>query len=641
MRSPEIEIAASLPPPGCPVAEAEHYTHWLATHHYENFHVVSWMLPRHLRPHFYNVYAYCRWADDLGDEVADPVRALELLDWWGSELDLCYEGRPCHPVFVALARTIREFDIPAQPFRDLIAAFRQDQTIHRYDRWEDLLGYCRYSANPVGRLVLYLCGYRDSERQRLSDATCTALQLANFWQDVSRDLDKGRIYIPMDVLQRHGLEARDIEARVFDQRYAAVMRELIARTRELFAKGWPLAASVDRRLSVDLELFSRGGLAVLDAIESMGYNTLAKRPAIGGPQRLVLLGRTLASRILPARSAGKKITTVTGDGGAAGARVHEKNGTEVENSYQYCRNVARNAASNFYYAFYMLPRPKRDALCAIYAFMRLVDDASDSPQGAADPSSERALKRAALSRWRLLLDECEAGNTKGHAILPAFAEAVKRYRIPSRYFHDLISGAEMDLLQTQYPTFERLQEYCYRVAGTVGLTCLHVFGFQDPHALELAERLGIAFQLTNILRDIRPDLALGRVYIPAEDIARFGCTVAELERGAVTPPVRELLRFEAERAWRFYREGARLIGKVDADSKAALWALARVYSSLLARIEERDFDVFSARVRLTAGEKARILLRARVGWWSEADVLEERDRDRRRPGGAVLGRRAG
>jgi squalene synthase HpnC/squalene synthase HpnD len=641
MRSPEIEIAALLPPPGCPLAEAERYTHWLATHHYENFHVVSWMLPRHLRPHFYNVYAYCRWADDLGDEVGDPVRALELLDWWGSELNLCYEGRPGHPVFVALARTIREFDIPAQPFRDLLAAFRQDQTIHRYDRWEDLLGYCRYSANPVGRLVLYLCGYRDSERQRLSDATCTALQLANFWQDVSRDLDKGRIYIPMDVLQCHGLEAREIEARVFDQRYAAVMRELIARTRDLFAEGWPLAASVDRRLSVDLELFSRGGLAVLDAIESIGYNTLAKRPAIGGPQRLVLLGRALASRILSGRSGGKKLRAVTGKGGAAGAGVRERNGTTVENSYEHCQSVARNAASNFYYAFYMLPRPKRDALCAIYAFMRLVDDASDSPQGAADPPGECALKRAALSRWRVLLDECEAGNTNGHAILPAFADAVKRYRIPSRYFHDLISGAEMDLLQTQYATFERLQEYCYRVAGTVGLTCLHVFGFQDPHALELAERLGIAFQLTNILRDIRPDLALGRVYIPAEDLARFGCTVAELERGAVTPPVRELLRFEAERAWRFYREGARLIGKVDADSKAALWALARVYSSLLARIEERDFDVFSARVRLTAGEKARILLRARVGWWSEADVLEERDRDRRRPGGAVLGRRAG
>ena len=234
-------------------------------------------------------------------------------------------------------------------------------------------------------------------------------------------------------------------------------------------------------------------------------------------------------------------------------------------------------------------------------------------QLAADETSELALKRAALSRWRALLDECVAGDTAGHVILPAFADAIQRYRIPSRYFHDLISGAEMDLLETSYATFESLQEYCYRVAGTVGLTCLHVFGFQDPHAPELAERLGIAFQLTNILRDIRSDLAMGRVYIPAEDLRRFGCTVAELERGVVTPAVRELLRFEAERAWQFYREGVRLIGKVDADSRAALWALARIYSSLLARIEERDFDVFSARVRLSTAEKAGILVACSIG----------------------------
>jgi squalene synthase HpnC/squalene synthase HpnD len=639
MRSPEIEIAAPLPPPGCAVTEAEHYTHWLATHHYENFHVVSWMLPRHLRRHFYNVYAYCRWADDLGDEIADPARALELLDWWESELNLCYEGRPSHPVFVALAPTVREFDIPAEPFRDLLAAFRQDQTIHRYPTWENLLGYCRYSANPVGRLVLYLCRYRDPERQRLSDATCTALQLANFWQDVSRDLGKGRIYIPIEALERHGLEAKDIEARIFDERYATVMRELIARTRELFAEGWPLAATLDSRLRLDIELFSRGGLAILDAIESMGYNTLAERPSIGGAKRVLLFGRALASQVLPGLNSNKVSTIDSGGPIATSSRLSEK-GTDLESSYEYCRSVARNAASNFYYPFYMLPRPKRDALCAIYAFMRLVDDASDAPVSATAAADEDALRRAALSRWRVLLDKSVAGDTSGHAILPAFADAVKRYAIPSRYFHDLISGAEMDLAETRYATFEALQEYCYRVAGTVGLTCVHVFGFEDPHVLELAQHLGIAFQLTNILRDVGSDLAIGRVYIPAEDLSRFGCSVAELKRGAVTPSVRELLRFEAERAWKFYREGARLVSKVDADSRAALWALARIYSSLLARIEERDFDVFSARVRLNTAEKARILLRARLGWWSEADVLEERDRDRRRPGGALLGRRA-
>jgi 15-cis-phytoene synthase len=274
----------------------------------------------------------------------------------------------------------------------------------------------------------------------------------------------------------------------------------------------------------------------------------------------------------------------------------------------------------------------------------LVDDVSDAPAAAPSESAEPgalAQKRSVLARWRALLDQAVAGDTSGHPILPAFADTLRRYQIPPRYFHDLVSGAEMDLTETRYATFERLREYCYRVAGVVGLTCLHVFGFSDPHAPDLAERLGIAFQLTNILRDVPADLALGRVYLPAEDLARFGCSAEELARGVVTPSLRELLRAQAERAWRFYAEGARLLRLVDRDSRAALWALVRIYSGLLARIEDRDFDVFSSRVRLTAPEKARILLRARLGWWSEADVLEERDRDRRRLGRAFLRRRAG
>jgi phytoene synthase len=311
--------------------------------------------------------------------------------------------------------------------------------------------------------------------------------------------------------------------------------------------------------------------------------------------------------------------------------------------------VARAAASNFYFAFYMLPRPKSDALCALYAFMRLVDDVSDTPESSATASSPANAsaaaaanaKTAALARWRAMLDQSIAGDASAHPILPAFADTLRRYHIPPRYFHDLISGVEMDLTETRYSTFGRLREYCYRVAGTVGLTCLHVFEFDDPKAPDLAEKLGIAFQLTNILRDVAADLSLGRVYLPSEDLTRFGCSPDELARGAVTPSVRELMRFEAERAWQFYAEGSRLLPLVHKDSRPALWALTRIYSSLLARIEERDFDVFSSRVRLPATEKAAILLRARLGWWSEADVLEERDRDRRRAGGTFLRRRAG
>ncbi len=160
----ELEIARDMPPPGCSVAEADRYTRRLATHHYENFNVASWLLPRRLHQHFHNLYAYCRWADDLGDEIADPARALELLEGWDQELRDCYAGKPSHPVFVALRQTIRACDIPIEPFSDLLVAFRQDQAVHRYPTWNGVLGYCRYSANPVGRLVLYLCGYRDAER---------------------------------------------------------------------------------------------------------------------------------------------------------------------------------------------------------------------------------------------------------------------------------------------------------------------------------------------------------------------------------------------------------------------------------------------------------------------------------------------
>jgi squalene synthase HpnC len=247
------------------------------------------LLPRNLRQHFYNIYAYCRWADDLGDEVADPNAALELLNWWEDELRACYAGRVKHPVFIALRDTIGRFDIPIEPFSNLLVAFRQDQTVHRYQDWDSLMEYCRYSANPVGRLVLYLCEYRDRKRQLLSDYTCTALQLANFWQDVSRDLNKDRIYIPLDMLSANGVTESDLIARRFDDRYVQMMRDLVTRTRRLFELGLPLASTLASHLRADIELFSRGGQAVLDAIEGIGFNTLQQRPAVTRARKLKLV----------------------------------------------------------------------------------------------------------------------------------------------------------------------------------------------------------------------------------------------------------------------------------------------------------------------------------------------------------------
>src|SRR5260221_12510807 len=306
LRPGELEIAKNAPPAACSAESAQQYTRWLATHHYENFNVASWLLPKELHQHFYNLYAYCRWADDLGDEIPDTQRALDLLDWWEQELNDCYEGRPSHPVFIALRETILAKDIPKQPFADLLKAFRQDQTVKRYPNWDSVLGYCVNSANPVGRLVLYLCGYRDEQRQRLSDATCTALQLANFWQDVSRDLEIGRIYIPLDRAAAHGLSEQGIVGRKFDHRYESLMKELIEYTRGLFEKGMPLAKRVESKVSVGLEMFSRGGLAVLDAIEAMGYDTLHRRPEGSKVKKVGLLGRALITHVLGGLGGGRK-----------------------------------------------------------------------------------------------------------------------------------------------------------------------------------------------------------------------------------------------------------------------------------------------------------------------------------------------
>jgi squalene synthase HpnC len=279
-------------------AESLEYTRWLATHHYENFHVVSFLLPKRLHQDFYNTYAFCRWADDLGDEIGDTRESLRLLAWWRDSTLRMYEGRAEHPVFVALEATSRKHDVPPEPFLDLIQAFEQDQTTTRYQTWAEVFDYCRCSAQPVGRLVLYLCGYRDAARQTLSDATCTALQLANFWQDVAVDLDKSRIYMPLEVLGKHGSSFGQVESRKATPQFRAAMRESVEVARRLFHEGLPLSGMVDRRLSLDLDLFSRGGMKILDKIEAQDFDVFARRPAITKLERLGLLAGVLARWVL-------------------------------------------------------------------------------------------------------------------------------------------------------------------------------------------------------------------------------------------------------------------------------------------------------------------------------------------------------
>lgn len=278
--------------------DAYAYCERLARSHYENFSVASWFLPKRLRQHFFNVYAYCRISDDLGDETGDPQASLQLLDQWESELNACYDGSPRHPVFVALAGTVREFGIPKHEFADLLTAFRQDQTILRYESFDDLLGYCRFSANPVGHLVLYLCGYSDPERQQLSDFTCTALQLANFWQDVTVDFDKGRIYLPLEDLRKYAVSESDIAAKRNTAQFREMMRFEVLRAREWFQRGLPLVRKVNHELAIDIDLFSRGGLEILNAIESQDYAVLGNRPSISKSRKLALVARAAFHKLI-------------------------------------------------------------------------------------------------------------------------------------------------------------------------------------------------------------------------------------------------------------------------------------------------------------------------------------------------------
>lgn len=275
------------------LAEAQAYVRYVASTHYENFTVASWILPRRLVPHFHAVYAYCRWADDLGDETGGGERALSLLQWWREELHRAYAGESRHPVMLALRETIRAFAIPPEPFLDLILAFEQDQRVKRYDTFEQLVGYCRWSANPVGRLVLYLCASFDGPRAALSDEVCTGLQLANFWQDVARDFAIGRVYLPREDRDRFGFSDADLERRQTTPAFRELMRFEVARARGFLERGLALPPLLPRDVRVDVELFARGGLAILERIDALDGAVWETRPKLTKLAKAKLLARVL------------------------------------------------------------------------------------------------------------------------------------------------------------------------------------------------------------------------------------------------------------------------------------------------------------------------------------------------------------
>ncbi len=278
------------------VATAEVETRRLAASHYENFSVISLLLPRNLRQDFCNIYAFCRVADDLGDETGDTNESIRLLEDFRNQTHACFAGQATTTVFVALKATIQRHQLPIEPFLDLIDAFEQDQRVFRYQSLEELVDYCRRSANPVGRLVLYLCGYRDAVRQELSDKICTGLQLANFWQDVRRDLvDRERIYIPRDSLDRFGVTENQIRTGPCDDKFTNLMRFEVARTSDLFDRGEALLPMLRMSVRMQVALFNKGGRAVLDAIRQQNFDTLSHRPALSRWQKGKLMIATLAA----------------------------------------------------------------------------------------------------------------------------------------------------------------------------------------------------------------------------------------------------------------------------------------------------------------------------------------------------------
>jgi 15-cis-phytoene synthase len=279
----------------------------------------------------------------------------------------------------------------------------------------------------------------------------------------------------------------------------------------------------------------------------------------------------------------------------------------LDESYAHCRAVAKARARNFYYSFVLLPPEKKNAMCAIYAFMRYCDDLSDEP----------GATRSAMDRWREALQDALAGRPDSNPAWPGFLDSVARYEIPHEYFFEMIEGVASDLEPRAIRTFDELYEYCYRVASVVGLTIVHIFGFQSqdskPAALLLAEKCGIAFQLTNILRDIREDAGLGRVYLPEEDLMRFGVSVDDLTEGRRTEEFGRLMEFETERALRYYQESAPLLNLIAVKSRPSLWALIAIYSKLLDRVAEARYDVLTRRISLSRVEKTWIVLRAASG----------------------------
>lgn len=562
----------------------------LARAHYENFAIGSRLVPRATRRWLAAIYAVVRVADDLADEEAPAPGASAAarhaaLDAWEQGLVAAAAGGEApHFAQRAAGAAIRVLDLPLDPFRALFRAFRRDLSQTRYQRFEDLLGYCRESANPVGELVMRLFGEAPDERMaRASDAVCTGLQLANHWQDVASDAARGRLYLPLEDCARFGV---DPEAVLRGEDSEALRRLLAfetARARKLLESGGALLGQLGGRLRIEVALFRQGGLAACDALARAGYAVQQGAPRLRRADRLRVLRRGLRDAAAPPRER-------PDSGGAADPRLRD--------AQAHCARIVQQSGSSFAAAFWMLPAPRRRALHAVYAFCRLADDIADDP-------AVRGDRAALIARWREELEAAYLGKSE-HPVGIALGDAVHRFRLPQEVFEDLLLGVESDLRGEPIERYEDLHRYCYRVASTVGLLVVRLLGCRSPRTLAWAETLGVAVQLTNVLRDVGHDAASGRIYLPREDLARFGVAPEALLAGRMDDSLRLLLAYEAERARLLYERADALLPAEDRRRLRAACAMGAIYRALLGELHRRGFPAATQPVRLSKPRRLAI-----------------------------------
>jgi phytoene synthase len=532
----------------------------------ENFPVASLLAPAWARPHLRAIYGFARLVDTLGDEA--PGDRLALLDELERELD----GPPETEVMRRLHATIEARSLPLEPFRRLIEANRIDQRKASYETWDELREYCNYSADPVGRLVLGVYGRLDEPALvEMSDAVCTGLQLVNFLQDPPRDLELGRVYLPQEDLRRFAVAEQEL-AGPGSERFRSLARFESERARALLTQGFPLARALGGRPGRSVALFARGGLAALEALERAEYDVFTRRPS---PSAFALGRLALEELSRP---------------------------SETANAYAQALRITRREARSFAWGIRVLPRSKRRAVAALYAFARRVDDIADDRSLGAEERRRR-------------LESCRAGveelpeSRDGDLVLVALADAVVRYEIPRQALLDLVDGGLMDVDRTRYATWEELRDYCRRVAGAVGIACAAVYGPSEPEeAMGHAATLGLALQQINIIRDVGEDWRLGRVYLPQDELERFGVTEADIEAGRTGPEWRELMEHQALRAEQLLAEGLQLLRHLDSRSAIGVRSFAGTYRALLEQMRASGYEVFDVPPRLSTAEKVRAVV---------------------------------